>query len=151
MLPFLRKNHHVTTPHLQQLHMRDDIIKKHLCVLPLTLTAHRQWGKLSARFFTLSFLSHNYKAVYFAITNLLQGQAALKGKSVGSYIPPFTYASPKDQDAAGQAGADGALWPCPLTHTVAPRWPNPKLHRKLDTLQLAPCSWSALSSAGLHY
>lgn len=60
-------------------------------------------------FFTLSFLSHNYKAVYFAITNLLQGQAALKGKSVGSYIPPFTYASPKDQDAAGQAGADGAL------------------------------------------
>lgn len=59
---------------------------------------------------TCSFPSHSYKAVHFSISNLLlQGKAGLKGKSVGSYMPPTIYANSKDQDAAGQAGADGAL------------------------------------------
>lgn len=107
---------------------------------------------------TLGFPSHNYKVMNFATTNLLlQGQAALRGKSITclhSFMPTLKIRMLifRDPSApAGQAGADGALWPCPLTCTVAPWWPNPTPDRKLKPLQLAPCCWNARSSAELHY
>lgn len=109
MFPFLRKNHHVAIAYLQQLPIKDDITKKKP-VCTSTDIAHREWGKPSASLSHSWFSSHNYKAVHFAISNLLlQGQAALKGKSVGSYMPLFIRANSTDQDATGQAGADGAL------------------------------------------
>lgn len=150
MLPFLRKNHYVPIPYFQQLHMRDDIIKKQVCVQPLALTAHRQWGKPSASFFHSSFSLSQLQGDIFC-HDLLQGQAALKGKSVGSYIPPLIMPALKIRMLQDKLVQMEPSAQCPLTHTAAPRWPNPKLHRKLETLQLAPRSWSAISSAGLHY
>lgn len=73
----------------------------------------------------------------FATTNLLQGQAALKEKPVGSCIPipPPLYASSRDQDAAGQVGAGRPPSPCQPTHTVAPWSPHSVLHRKQKPFQ----------------
>lgn len=113
MLPFLRKNHHVPIPYFQQLHMRDDIIKKQVCVQPLALTAHRQWGKPSASFFHSLFSLSQLQGDVFCHNRPAAGASCTEREVSGFLHPSTHYASSKDQDAAGQAGADGALCPMP--------------------------------------
>lgn len=98
MFPFLRKNHHVTIPYLQQLPIQDDTSKKHLCVLPLTPTAHRQWGKPSASLSHSGFSLSQLQGGAFCHNQPAAAGAGCTEREV-NHMPPLIYANSKDQDA----------------------------------------------------